>query len=443
MKSPSYVYTVVSTYRKLLDEHRSANLEEGERLRRAFSRGGFTDSYFVGMPSAKNMTGVRSEADKNDSKSDELAEFLPTRVKVLACAVLKLGEPSAMTLSDGVRSVTVYGDAPETAINAPLDEASVRARLAKMGNTYLSLDESDIDLTLDEGINLSPARLNALRRAAADAFSATARETVSVEPEDYIKKAKEYRSGVPIVSAQLMREEIFNSLCASGETERFDMTFIPLTSSDESLAMSNGVYLPPIIFDSEEDGVRAALARAAEHGVKYALVGNIGQIELARSAGLVPIGDFRLNVTNSESRLAYMNIGVERMLASVELTLPKARDVACGVVTYGRIPLMITERCFICENFGCDSCDRAAFTDRKGEKFPLMRESDHRNLILNCAVTYMGDRRAELDKYRISHTHFIFTVESDREARQAIDAYFKGKPLGKSVRRVGRRDFEK
>ena len=443
MKSPSYVYTVVSTYRKLLDEHRSANSEEGERLRRAFSRGGFTDSYFSGNPRAKNMTGVRSEADKSDSKSDELAEFLPTRVKVYASAVLKLGQPSSMTLSDGVRSATAYGDAPDTAINAPLDEASVRARLAKMGNTYLSLDESDIELVLDEGINLSPAKLNALRRAAVDAFSGTDRSGVSVECEDYIKKAKEYKNKSKISTAQFMREEPFVTLNLLGETERFDITFIPLLSSDRALSLSNGVAIPPIVFDSEEAGVRRGLARAKELGVKYALVGNIGQIELAKDAGLVPIGDFRLNVTNAESRNAYMNIGVESMLASVELTLPKARDVAAGVVTYGRIPLMITERCFICENFGCDACDKAAFTDRKGEKFPLMRESEHRNLILNCAVTYMGDKRAELDKYRITHTHFIFTLESADEAKRAIGAYFGAKPLGVGMRRVGRRDFEK
>ena len=55
----------------------------------------------------------------------------------------------------------------------------------------------------------------------------------------------------------------------------------------------------------------------------------------------------------------------------------------------------------------------------------------------------MGDKRAELDKYRISHTHFIFTLESADEAKRAIGAYFSAKPLGVGVRRVGRRDFEK
>ena len=45
MKAPSYVYTVTSIYRKLLDERRSATAEEARELARAFSRDGFTDGY--------------------------------------------------------------------------------------------------------------------------------------------------------------------------------------------------------------------------------------------------------------------------------------------------------------------------------------------------------------------------------------------------------------
>ncbi|MBQ7386825.1 MAG: U32 family peptidase [Clostridia bacterium] len=439
MKSPSYVYTVVSIYRKLLDEHRSATPDEHERLRRAFSRGGFTDGYFDGNVRSA-MTGVRSEADKSDSRADEHAEFTPTRVRVKASVTLRLGEPSSMTLTDGARSATAYGDAPESAKSAPLDSTGVCARLAKMGNTFLDLSPSDIELTLDEGINLSPARLNALRRSAALAFSGVTRSELSVERLDYVARAKESRAHYRSVSAQFMSEELFLSL---GEAlEKFDITFIPVNSSDAALSRSNGVYLPPVIFDSEEQVVRAALEKAKKLGATYALVGNIGHIRLALDFGLKPIGDFRLNVTNAESRKAYIDMGVSETLVSAELTLPKARDVSGGVITYGRIPLMITERCFIRENFGCDSCGKASLTDRRGEKFPMLREYDHRNLILNCAVTYMGDKRRELEKYRISHEHFIFTVESPKEAKDVISSYFKEKSLGGSVRRVGRRDAD-
>ncbi len=63
MKSPDYVYAVVSTYRKLIDEGRNATKEELAYLADIFSRGGFTDGYFTG--NKDKMHGVRSESDKN------------------------------------------------------------------------------------------------------------------------------------------------------------------------------------------------------------------------------------------------------------------------------------------------------------------------------------------------------------------------------------------
>ena len=102
---------------------------------------------------------------------------------------------------------------------------------------------------------------------------------------------------------------------------------------------------------------------------------------------------------------------------------------------------MLTERCFISENFGCARCSRASLTDRLGEKFPMVREWEHRNLILNSAVTYMGDRRGELSDFSIRSEHFIFTVEDSREISAALRAYERGAPLPSvaRIRRIGRR----
>ena len=171
----------------------------------------------------------------------------------------------------------------------------------------------------------------------------------------------------------------------------------------------------------------------------YALVSNIGQIGITRSLGFRIIGDFRLNVTNGESKRAYRNIGVEHLILSPELTLPQARDIGGGIITYGRIPLMITERCFIGENFGCDRCNKATLTDRKGEKFPMIREWEHRNIILNSLPTYMGDRREELDAHRLHSRHLIFTIEGEEEVSFILRSHHEHSPLPRRVRRVGRR----
>ena len=437
MKSPEYVYAVTGVYRRLLDEGRAANGEERELLRRAFSRGGFTDGYFVGKTD-RGMTGIRSEKDKQDSRAIGSNTYLPKKLPVRASVTLRLGEPCEMTISDGNRAVTVCGQTPALAENSPLTRDGVAQRLAKMGNTGLSLSPDDIEINLDENINLPPSALNALRRDAADKFESCDRDLppVSYKPDPECRKNRQK----PLTTAQFFSVSAFLEAHSRGRlSKEINIAFLPHTADVDALVRAGGVYLPPVIFDSELAEVEAALENARKSGVMYALVSNIGQIDLAKRLGFEIFGDFRLNVTNSESRLAYEKMGVDRLILSPELTLPKARDIGGSLITYGRIPLMITERCFISENFGCDKCGKAALTDRKGEKFPLMREFEHRNIIFNSVPTYMGDRPGELSSHRIESEHFIFSTESGREIISVLDAISGQSPLPRRVRRIGRR----
>ncbi len=67
MKSPDYVYGVVSIWRKLLDGRRNATTAELDTLTKLFSRSGFTDGYFT-HKIGPQMLGVRTESDKSASK---------------------------------------------------------------------------------------------------------------------------------------------------------------------------------------------------------------------------------------------------------------------------------------------------------------------------------------------------------------------------------------
>ena len=101
---------------------------------------------------------------------------------------------------------------------------------------------------------------------------------------------------------------------------------------------------------------------------------------------------------------------------------------------------MLTERCFMKENFGCDKCSKVSLTDRRGVSFPMIREYPHRNIILNSAVTYMGDKDGELSGGEAVMRHFIFTLENGAEVARAVSAYKSRSPLtGVQVRRMGRR----
>jgi putative protease len=274
MKSPDYVYAVTSVYRRLLDEHRSANNDENSRLRRAFSRGGFTDGYFTEKLD-KNMTGIRSEEDKRQSREDSGREFLPMKRAVKANVLMKLGQPCEMTLTDGYKTVSVKGDVPSPAENAPLSPDAVKARLCKMGSTNLTLTPEDISLILDEGINLPPSAINALRRSAAEAFESCRRDLNEVR---YIENSEKINRVKPLLTAKFYSEDAYIKALEldEGQMSSLDMTFLPLISATDTLQKTNGVYLPPVYTDSEKDDIVKLLANAKKHGVMYALVSNIG-----------------------------------------------------------------------------------------------------------------------------------------------------------------------
>lgn len=437
MKSPTYVYGVTRIYRRLLDEGRAANEAEERELRRIFSRDGFTDGYFVGN-TRDGMTGVRSDADKESSKAIDELKLEIKKHAVKARVELKLGEPAKMTLYSDLKSVTVTGDAPDVARNAPLTEEAVKSRLSKMGNTLLSLDEADIEIVLDEGINMSPASLNALRRAAAEEFESCSRDACDIN-EPY--KFTPLRRGAKRLRTAVFYDVIeYNKALKSGaDLDWLDVHFLPADAVPLAAKVPNGVQIPPVIFDTEWHLVEKMLEKAKELGVKYALVSNLGAITLAKEFGFIPISDFRLSVTNGGSREVLSSLGLDDAILSPELTLPMVRDIGGGAITYGRIPLMITERCFMRGLVGCGSCSRCNLTDRTGKSFPVIREFEHRNIIFNSTPTYMGDRFEDLRAARVSHEHFIFSVERCDEIKRVIESYKKGKPLGGEVRRIGRR----
>jgi putative protease len=344
-----------------------------------------------------------------------------------------------LTLTDGRKTVTAYGKAPDKAESSPLTEEALLVRLSKMGNTYLSLSGEDIQIELDADVNLSPADINALRREAAELFESQTREPSRI---DYAPK-RGVASEEKFLSALFLNGNSYREARANCQPllNRLTYAFLPIT---EIIPEGAGAYIPPVITDKELPEVISLLREHKSRGVRYALCGNLGAISLAESLGLTPIGDFRLNITNAESREVYRKMGVGCAILSPELTLPQARDVGGAVIGYGRIPLMLTERCFIKENYGCDSCGTAALTDRRGEKFPMMREHGHRNLILNSKVTYIGDKPEELSRNRIFSSHLLFTVESAEQICSAIKSYTEGKPLvGVEVRRIGGRTTPK
>ena len=453
MKSAAYVHGVTSIYRRLLDEGRAATAAENAQLAALFSRSGFTDAYLRGR-SCEPMTGVRSDADKEKSRTLPPPPPLTRKIPLSGTLSVKKDEPATLTLTTPTgRTATVTGEIPRAALTAPLTADALASRIARLGGTDYTLTPADLSLTLDGGLNLSPAAVNALRREAVAVLDAPVCRELPSEPVYRYAPAAPCAEGKEAPhageadkkGAHGEKRPLRTALCyspAQADALRkegfFDRIYLPLAVFDRGEALPDGVYLPPFVYDSEREGVLALLDRAAAAGIRYALCGGIGMLAPLRERGFSVMGDFRLNITNRESAAAIREMGLCEYILSPELSLRRIRDIGGGAIVYGRIPLMLTARCFTKENFGCAQCGHAALTDRRGVRFPLLREYPHRTLICNSRPTYMGDRRDLLLAAGITHEHFLFTDETQKAAVEALFRYREGlAPLG-DCRRISK-----
>ena len=212
------------------------------------------------------------------------------------------------------------------------------------------------------------------------------------------------------------------------------------TPIEQYEGQTNGVLLPPVIMDSEREDMLAQLRRAESLGAKHVLLGNLGHVALAKQTSLLLHGDLRLNITNAESVAAARSLGFEDLMLSPELTLAQMRDLGRGMsaIVYGRLPLMVTEKCVGRELSSCEQCTagKTVLCDRRGVEFPVLRAPAHRSLIFNSLPTYMADRGAELARLGLGTHHFLFTTESPAEIRAILRAYEQGTPPKGVVRRV-------
>jgi putative protease len=444
MRSPEYVLRVARIWRTLLDENRAASDDEMRQLAEAFSRDGFTDGYFTSRI-GHHMLGVRSEADKQAGRA--LAPFggITRRLPMSMTFTMKTGIPISLSVSTKDQSATVVGQVPEAAIRAPLDEETVRRQLTKLGNT--PYEATHLTVEMDEGLMLPISALNALRRAAIEALDANTAPTptaldvtkATMLSPGTCRTTQEVRSACMTRTSQLTaRAQNYFNVCYLPAEELLTL------ADEERQAITSrtelGVALPPVVMDHERASLQQQLHALSALGIRRALVSNIGHLSLARDAGLICDGDFRLNVTNTQTVAVLESLGVHTPILSPELTLPQIRDIKGDVrtIVYGRIPLMLLEKCVIREVSDCKTCEtgRATLTDRRGVVFPILRTPDHRNIIYNSVPTYTADRQEQLQRYRTGGRHFIFSIETPNEVDAVVNAYQKESPAQGQVRRI-------
>lgn len=429
MKRPEYTAIVTGIYSKAIKEHRRPTPDEMDMLTRAFSRQGFTQGYFNG--DKKDMFGIRGDVEDGTDKIFTVARRAYAdgelrRVPVHFYTVAEKGERiKAIGFDDeGHRAVT-YGPVPEKAKRQGLTDGYLIEQMYKTGGTPYNCVENKAKT--DPGLYLAAAEINELRRKLISELSAQravppVRRTLELPPPPKnIATVSDPKLIIQVrTEDQLSREladlrpaYIYVPAHIMAEHPKLVLPFV------EKGAVPVAV-LPRIVTDTQMREVHGILQRLFDYGVNEALVGNLGQVIMARSAGMKLRGDFGLNAFNSYSLEMLSNMGFLSATASFELRIAQVKDMAkpldTELIIYGRLPLMVSDQCIIKESAGRCACQTPAqMSDRMGSVFPVVKEFGCRNVVYNAHKLYLADKKEDLYSAGLWGLRMMFTTESARE----------------------------
>ncbi|MBR2293340.1 MAG: U32 family peptidase [Clostridia bacterium] len=387
-------------------------------------------------------------------------------------------------------SVLIKYPAPSAArdASAALTKADAVRSLSKLGGTLFTLADMDsaITVTVKDSVFIPASVLNGIRRQAVEALEgALCPERRIVRDEITAEKTTAPRNTEKTEPSRLA---VFSS--PDQVTDEAVRYFSPRMLTFEALAelvrtgkelsiltdgRVDGIAMPPVILDSEKEKALELLSLARSLDgcrVTSLLVTGPSQLGLFSDSGLDIYLDYRFNVGSSETVKALHGLldaetaPIRSVTLSPELTLPQIRDVIrdcrtpvpsldIRVMTYGRATLMTLERCIMRAELlpkdksngrltavtDCTLCrgKTGYLRDRTDTVFPILREWQHRNLILNSLPVSMTDRRDLLTSNGIQHEQFVFTVESPNEVNGVILAHKNQRPLPGAVRRIAKK----
>ena len=435
MKRPEYVAVVTKAYRAALDgAHITA--ESMQELEAVFSRQGFTQGYFEGKKGA-DMFGTRQEAEASRElysaarASYENGENHP-RVSVNFYAIVLQNQPAQLAVEDPEGHVCkTVGPVPQEAMTHSLTQEELAERLSKTGGTpYIC---AQVKAKLDGGLMLPASAINAMRRDLLAELTARRGRVPAAKLNSY--NAPVIYDGIPGDARFTVAVRSFSQITSRMLALQPAVLYVPLHEilqhpelpQQMSVETQLCAILPRVIWSGENARVAEQLKRLYLMGIRQVLVGNLGQVHIAKKLGFAVRGDFGLNIYNSMAMNYLREQGLDSQLLSFEMTLPQIRDISkavpAEVMVYGRLPLMLTENCVIKNRTGACSCESAPvrLVDRMSEEFPIVKDGDTcRNVILNGKKMYLLDK---LDSFRgmgLWALRLQFTTENPSEVDKVV-----------------------
>lgn len=438
MKRPEYVAIVTGVYARAIREGREPTAEEIDALKQSFSRQGFTDGYFMNKKDP-GMFGTRQEEREPKELYAQARSTYENGVEnrkepVRMFALIEPGRPAQVAVQDRQgRVAQVEGPVPEEARNVPLTREKVESQLSRTGGTPFVCEKTTAKVA--EGLSLPLSALNDLRRRCVEELM----KQRDIPPR---RRRSPYQPGVryenqkePVVFTVSLRRA--DQLSTDLLKLKPALIYLPADEGAvhpeavkrcRQAGVPVAVCLPRICTDGELPRLEQDLVALRELGVTEALAGTWGAVRRAGQLGFAVRGDYGLGVYNSQTMKELKRLKLLSATLSFELKFPQIRDLSKAIpaefIAYGRLPLMITENCIIYNHCSRHTCDNVnLLTDRKGERFPVVKAWGCRNEIYNSKKIFLADKQADWRKLGLWGARLMFTTENALECAQVLERY--------------------
>ncbi len=440
MKRPEYVAAATKACKQALYGG-VVDYELSKTLQNVFSRSGFTKGYLENKL-GRDMFGIRTKddvvsADKAFPLLHEIYRNESQSVAVDLTFSAKQGEEITLILTDGENIVSVNGNVPEFAQNKAADKESVIKNLNKFGGTPYYLNNSEI--ILDDGLFLRAGELNEIRRTAVELLNKK-RSEINREISDLVYEnnlTDTLHKTKPDLYIRLENPDQIPT-----DLSGISAVIVPLEKDFPLLeGVKNIAEIPRGIINEKAIADRLNLYK--QKGFDTALCGNLSAVSIAKSCGFNVMADTGLNVYNSNSLSAIADLGINSAVLSNEMLLSDAVEVKSpiekGIISYGKIPLMLFKNCPIKNGKSCSECDKnGVLTDRMGIEFPVRCRMGYSEL-LNSVPVWVLDKKQSMknldfeilyftneDKQRVAEVITAAKTEKQPDCKHTRGLFFRG-----------------
>ncbi len=321
----------------------------------------------------------------------------------------------------------------------PVNEATLREQLGRLGGTVYRLREVTCDL---DGIAMAPLSiLGQVRRQLIESLDDSLGSAKITVHANALQDWQQNRPSRGLVAAEVpatlhvlcRRPEQVEPAIEAGATSIY-AEFMDLRQYRDAMDWGRAHGVPvvlatPRVEKPGETGVFALIEKQRPDGV---LVRNLGGLDYFHGRGVPCIGDFSLNATNEWTVDVLRGWGAERITASYDLNrdqlihLVEQMDASClEIVIHQHMPMFHMEHCVFCAvlspgtnktNCGrpCDD-HQVKLRDRVGMEHPLHADVGCRNTLYNATAQSSAEIVPTLMNAGVRH-YRVELLEDDADA---------------------------